>query len=182
MRDIGNYQSQIVLFIGELCHIYYRHSQPEDRQDIAIEVALIAHQRCRGMDEKPEIQFHAWLRKIAKNVIRNWSRREAKFTRNMLDSFDDEHLVGVLAVPADSRTPETNVLLEEKVVAVRNAVSRLPLIYQQTLWLFYAEGLRQGEISKRLGIRPGTVKSRLHSAREQLKIRLKNYFEKSGTP
>ena len=51
-RDIGNYQRQIDHFVTELCPIYYRHSQLEDRQDIAVEVALVAHQRCRELDEK----------------------------------------------------------------------------------------------------------------------------------
>ena len=90
----------------------------------------------------------------------------------MLGSFDDEHLVGILAVPADSRTPETNIVLQEKLVAVRNAVTELSPIHRQLIRLFYAEELPEREISKRLGIQPGTVKSRLCSARRQLKIRL----------
>ena len=180
-RDIGNYQPQIADFVAELCPIYYRHSQPEDREDIAVEVALIAHQRHREVGAKSETEFRAWLHEITRNVIRNWSRREAKLTRKMIGSFDDEHLLGILVEPADSHTPETNSLLQEKLVAARSAVLALPLIHQQIIWLFYAEELPEREISKRLGIQPGTVKSRLHSARKQLKIRLKRYFEVSAS-
>ena len=177
MRDIGNYQSQIALFIGEFCHIYYWHSQPEDRQDITIEVALIAHQRCGEMDEKSETEFRAWLHEITKNVVRNWSRREAKSARNLVGSLDDEHLPNNRELPSEPHRPETDLLLREELAAVRNAVSELRPIYQEVIALFYIQELTEREIGKRLGIQPGTVKSRLHSARKQLKIRLKRYFE-----
>ena len=41
-RDIEKYQREIRGFVSELCHLYYQHSQPEDRSDIHNKVALIA--------------------------------------------------------------------------------------------------------------------------------------------
>ena len=49
-RDIGEYQIQITQFVDELCYVYYKHSQPEDRRDINSEIALIAHQNLEQMD------------------------------------------------------------------------------------------------------------------------------------
>ena len=65
-RDIGEYQIQITQFVDELCYVYYKHSQPEDRRDINSEIALIAHQNLEQMTDESETAFLAWLRGIAK--------------------------------------------------------------------------------------------------------------------
>ena len=174
-RDIGEYHPQIAQFVNELCRIYYRHSQPEDRRDISSEVALIAHQnREQVMDESEEVLL-AWLHEIVKNVVRNWSRREGTAVRRSLGSLDDENF-GAERIPSDSRAPETELLFQERMAVVRDAISELPLIHQQVVWLFYIEELSVKKIAGRLGIRRGTVKSRLYHAREQLATRLAPYF------
>ena len=174
-RDIGEYHPQIAQFVDELCRVYYKHSQPEDRRDISNEVALIAHQNREKVTDESEEAFLAWLHQIAKNVIRNWSRREGTAARRALGSLDDENF-GTEGIPSDSRGPETNLLFQEKMAMVRDAISELSLIHQQVIWLFYIEELSVKKIAGRLGIRKGTVKSRLYHAREQLATRLAPYF------
>lgn len=177
-RDIGEYHPQITRFVDELCRVYYKHSQPEDRRDISSEVALIAHQNREQIADESEGVFLAWLHEIVKNVVRNWSRREGTAARRALGSLDDENF-GAERIPSDSRAPETGLLFQEKRALVRNAISELPLIHQQVIWLFYIEELSVKKIAARLGIRRGTVKSRLYHAREQLATRLASYFAES---
>ena len=90
-RDIGQYHTQITQFVDELCRVYYKHSQPEDRRDINSEIALIAHQNREQVTDESETAFLAWLREIAKNVIRNWSRRQGTVARHALGSLEDEN-------------------------------------------------------------------------------------------
>jgi len=52
------------------------------------------------------------------------------------------------------------------------AIDRLSSIDRQTLMLYYVQGLTGAEIALVLDIAPGTVKSRLHRARNQLKFAL----------
>ena len=177
-RDIGEYQPQIMLFVDELCRVYYRHSQPEDRGDISSEVALIAHQNREKIADESEDAFLAWLHEIVRNVVRNWSRREGTAARRALGSLDDENF-GAERIPSDSRAPDTELLFQERMAAVRDAISELPLIHQQVIWLFYIEELSVKQIAVRLGVRAGTVKSRLYHAREQLATRLASYFAES---
>ena len=177
-RDIGEYHSQIAQFVNELCRIYYKHSQPEDRRDISSEVALIAHQNREQMTDESEEAFLAWLHQIARNIVRNWSRREGTAARRALGSLNDENF-GVERIPSDSRAPETELLFQERMAVVRDAISELPLIHQQVIWLFYIEELSVKEIAGKLGIRKGTVKSRLYHAREQLATHLASYFAES---
>ena len=174
-RDIGKYHSQIAQFVDELCRIYYKHSQPEDRRDISNEVALIAHQNRGQAPDEPETAFLAWLHQIARNVVRNWSRREGTAVRRTIGSLDDENFRPE-GIPSDSHAPETDLLFQERMAVVREAISELPLIHQQVIWLFYIEELSVKKIAGRLGIRKGTVKSRLYHAREQLATCLAPYF------
>jgi RNA polymerase sigma-70 factor (ECF subfamily) len=174
-RDIGQYHTQITQFVDELCRVYYKHSQPEDRRDINSEIALIAHQNREQVTDESETAFLAWLREIAKNVIRNWSRRQGTVARHALGSLDDENF-GDVQIPSDSPTPETHVLLQEQLEVVRDAILELPPIHQQVVWLFYIEELSEKQIAKQLDIQRGTVKSRLHHARRQLATRLAPYF------
>ena len=174
-RDIGKYQAQIAQFVDQLCRVYYKHSQPEDRRDISSEVALIAHQNRERATDESEEAFLAWLHEIARNVVRNWSRREGNAARRALGSLDDENF-GAGQIPSDSHAPETELLFQERMAVVRDAISELPLIHQQVVWLFYIEELSVKKIAARLGIRKGTVKSRLYHAREQLAIHLAPYF------
>ena len=178
-RDIGEYHTQITQFVDKLCRLYYRSSQPEDRRDISSEVALIAHQNREQIAGESEEAFLGWLHEIVKNVVRNWSRREGTATRHSLGSLDDENF-GAERILSDSRAPETDLLFQERMVVVRGAISELPLIHQQVIWLFYIEELSVKKIARRLGIRKGTVKSRLYHAREQLATHLAPYFIENG--
>ena len=177
-RDIGEYQAQIEKFVNELCRTYYKHSQPEDRADIRNEVALIAHQKRDKVEDRNEAEFLAWLREIAKNVIRNWSRREGRIAKRSFGSLDDEDFGESFAqsIESDAPSPEMLVLAQEKIQVIRAAILQLPLIHQQVVWLFYVEELPEKKIAKRLGIRKGTVKSRLHNARKRLVVILEPYI------
>ena len=177
-RDIGEYHTQIVQFVDQLCRAYYKHSQPEDRRDISSEIALIAHQNREKITDESEEAFLGWLYQVAKNVVRNWSRREGTAARRTLGSLDDENF-GTERIPSDSRAPETDLLFQERMTIVRDAISELPLIHQQVIWLFYIDEFSVKKIAAKLGIRKGTVKSRLYHAREQLAMRLAAYFAES---
>jgi RNA polymerase sigma-70 factor, ECF subfamily len=59
--------------------------------------------------------------------------------------------------------------------AVEDAVGELPSLQQEALILFEYEGCTLGEIAEIVGADAGTVKSRLHRAREQLKKALAPY-------
>ena len=128
-RDIGNYLEQITQFVRDLCRIYYRHSQPEDRRDIANEVALIAHENLHKVVERSETEFLGWLHEIAKNVTWNWSRREGTVERTSLGSLDDEASNDDLIrdLPSTTQAPESDVLAQERLETVRDAILDLPL-------------------------------------------------------
>jgi RNA polymerase sigma-70 factor (ECF subfamily) len=66
---------------------------------------------------------------------------------------------------------------EEKDTGVRELMEKLDIRKQVVLSLYYFEQLSVPEISMALKIPKGTVKSRLHSARKELKELWQKYIE-----
>ena len=78
-----------------------------------------------------------------------------------------------LESPLDADPPVCPAL--EIASAVAQAVGALPLLQREAIVLFQYEGLTLEEIAGVVGADIGTVKSRLHRAREALKRRLAPY-------
>jgi RNA polymerase sigma-70 factor (ECF subfamily) len=67
----------------------------------------------------------------------------------------------------DGRNPVESTVSER--IDLANAIRNLPPIHRAAIHLFYVEELSTEEIASVLGVPAGTVKSRLHHAREALK-------------
>lgn len=65
---------------------------------------------------------------------------------------------------------------------VQQALDALPEAFRTALWLREVEGLSYEEIATRLGIPPGTVRSRLSRARERLLAALSHRGEHGRAP
>ena len=168
-RDIGDYHAQLGAFVNRHCHRYYRRSQPEDRLDMRNEVALIAHRRLDEVADRSESEFQAWLSQTSKNVVRNWSRRERTASKHLVTrSATDDHEPLVEMLPGGQPGADAEMISQERVDAVRQAISELSDMHRQVVWLFYIDQMAEKDIATRLGIRRGTVKSRLHTARRLL--------------
>lgn len=72
-------------------------------------------------------------------------------------------------VVAVAASVEEDLLADERAVAVRRAIARLPESQREVLVLFEFEDLSMKEIGAILGLDAGAVKSRLFRARESLK-------------
>lgn len=85
-------------------------------------------------------------------------------------------------VPLDDEggaVPPDLALQAEVTDAVRSAVAALPLLQREALVLFEFEGCSLEEVAAAAGCDTGTVKSRLHRARERLKRSLAPYAKRS---
>jgi RNA polymerase sigma factor (sigma-70 family) len=101
-----------------------------------------------------------WLATIAKRTAIDVYRREARRPASALDDVaaDDPALV---SLPPDLGTLDA-------VWHVRRAIDALPREEATIVRLQHLDGLTQNEISERLGIALGTVKSRSHRAHRKL--------------
>ena len=123
----------------------------------------------------------AWLFKILKNAFINQYRRKAKQPTKVdfedivsyHDGEDNSKLSGFL----DLRQEIFQGMMGDEVTIAINA---LPVDFRTVILLCDVEGFTYEEISKIVDIPIGTVRSRLHRARNMLKEKLRSYAESLG--
>jgi RNA polymerase sigma-70 factor (ECF subfamily) len=111
---------------------------------------------------QPGTNCRAWLITILQRVVSN--RRRAKGRAIVVDDPDDRIAQTVAFVP-----PIPQTLTDE---AVLGTLKRLPLSFQEVIVLCDVEDLSYKEAAAALAIPIGTVMSRLHRGRAQLRAEL----------
>ncbi|MEL6865848.1 MAG: sigma-70 family RNA polymerase sigma factor [Bacteroidota bacterium] len=123
----------------------------------------------------------AWLFKILKNAFINNYRKESKRPTKVdfedIISYHDEEDNTKYSGHIDMRQEIYQSMMGDEVT---NAVNALPVDFRTVILLCDIEGFTYEEISKIIDIPIGTVRSRLHRARNMLKEKLKNYAESMG--
>ena len=83
----------------------------------------------------------------------------------------------------EANIPPGSETASETSAAVQSAIASLPPLQQEALILFEYEGFTLDEIAVMAGVDAGTIKSRLHRARERLRrvlARFKNVGDLHG--
>jgi RNA polymerase sigma-70 factor (ECF subfamily) len=111
--------------------------------------------------------LRAFLFRIATNLVRSEERRERRL-RLLLPL-----LRSAEAVPPAAAA---GLLRQEIHREVAAAIAKVPLRYRVPLVLHEIEGWSYADIAAELDCREGTVKSRIHRGRQQLKQRLEPYW------
>ena len=102
-------------------------------------------------------RFEAWFQRILVNTCRNQLKRGSRL--RMTDIADAPH--PAIDDPGITSSPDREV--------IRSAIAGLGDDHRVILALRYYRDLTVDQIADVLGIRPGTVKSRLHHAQSQLR-------------
>jgi RNA polymerase sigma-70 factor (ECF subfamily) len=118
--------------------------------------------------------FYTWLYRIAVNTALSSLR---KGTRTHEMASEDLELAADESAPRPvseaTEDPMAAVLTAERIELVQKAIQSLAPMYRTLVVLRDLEGLNYEEISQVADIPAGTVKSRLHRARIELKEKLK---------
>jgi RNA polymerase sigma-70 factor (ECF subfamily) len=157
---------------------YHLTYNEEDANDLVQETYLKAY---RFIDRYHEgTNAKAWLFKILKNVFINQYRKKSSRPTKV----DYEEIISYHE--GDNPKYSSYLDLREEMFQdmmgdeVTNAVNTLPVDFRVVLLLCDVEGFTYEEISKIVDIPIGTVRSRLHRARNMLKEKLKEYAESLG--
>ncbi len=118
-----------------------------------------------GQLREPE-RFAGWLRQVAARMAINRATRRVPPA-----SIEDEVLEGAGAHRND---PLDSLIARERASRLWDALERLKPIDREALVAFYINGQSLIEISERLDVPIGTVKRRLHTARNRLKAELQS--------
>ena len=138
---------------------------PEEAEDVAQEAFVKAYSKLATF--KQNSSFYTWLYRIAINIA--ISRHRQKKPKSSLD----EYRLNVGHEPVDETSqPEQRLDLEERAVQVQSALQLLSEEHRTIIVLRELEDMDYDAISDILGLPVGTVRSRLHRARHQLRTHL----------
>jgi len=143
----------------------------EEAKDLAQEVFISVFESIKGLKE--EIKFDAWLTQITLNHCRNrWKylKRRRYFNSDSLDDpieTEEGSMPRTLVDPSDN--PET--LYEKKSIQqfIQRGLLKLKEDQRELVVLRDLQGFSYEEMGELLGLPEGTIKSRLHRARMDLK-------------
>ncbi len=158
---------------------YHLTYNEEDAKDLVQETFMKAYRAIRSYVEGTNAK--AWLFKILKNAYinqyRKKSRRPAKVDFEEFIGYQDKEESSNVSEYQDLRTEIFENLLGDEVTV---AINSLPIDFRTVILLCDVEGFTYEEIAKIIDIPIGTVRSRLHRARNMLKEKLKKYAETQG--
>jgi RNA polymerase sigma-70 factor (ECF subfamily) len=138
----------------------------EEARDLAQDVLIRLH---RGLRRYREGNFEGWLYRTTVNAFRDRLRKRKRLREDKL--------------PDEPPGMRTGVVVEEAIAqgelhdVVQRSLVRLPPEYREAVVLRDLEGRSYDELAEILGIPPGTVRSRIHRGREQLRQLLTPYVD-----
>ena len=166
--------------IDSMYNIAFRLTTDEDdANDLVQDTYLKAFRFISSFEQGTNAK--AWLFRILKNSFINDYRKKSKqpakvdyqeveTTYNSEDAADTSHTV-------DLRADAVQDMIGDEVA---NALNSLPVDFRTVIILCDIEGFTYEEMAKILDIPIGTVRSRLHRARNLLKEKLRNYAGSMG--
>ena len=149
---------------------YRLTGNPYDAQDLTQEVFVRVF---RSLSSYTPGTFEGWLHRITTNLFLDMVRRKARIRFDALPD-DAERLVSSTPGPAQIYD-DTHFDAD-----VQAALDALPPDFRAAVVLCDLEGLSYEEIAATLGIKIGTVRSRIHRGRSQLRAALKHRDPSQG--
>lgn len=135
-------------------YVWYRLDGSSDAEDVLQDIYTIAYLRFDQLKDKNA--FKAWILAIAKNQCTDYFRKRCKVQKIPLEEIPEGKLCyGRQGILVSSPVEDTIALLTER--------------DREILRMVFWQELPQTEIAQKLSIPVGTVKSRLHTAKQHFK-------------
>ena len=156
-RYVGLYSADLTRLCISLC------CNNHDAEDLFQETWFKAMKNYKSYNS--DLPFDKWLFSICVNTFKN--KRKLFYHRNKVDFKSDEEKQAFF-----NSIPNTSDEKFDSYFELHSAVAELPKKLKIVVVLYYFKDYSAKEIAGILGIPEGTVKSRMQSAREQIKRRL----------
>ena len=144
-----------------------RHDAEDLTQEVFVRVFRSLHTYRPG-------NFEGWLHRITTNLFLDQARRRSRIRFDGLPEDADNRLPGAGAGPEDRSLERTFD------ADVEQALQALPADFRAAVVLCDVEGLSYEEIAQALGVKMGTVRSRIHRGRAMLREALAHRAPSEG--
>ena len=150
---------------------YRLTGNPHDAEDLTQEVFVRVF---RSLSSYTPGTFEGWLHRITTNLFLDQARRKAKIRFDALADDADQRL------PGRAVSPDLALMDAHFDDDVEAALASLPPDFRAAVVLCDIEGLSYEEIADVLGLKLGTVRSRIHRGRAMLRKALAHRAPQAG--
>ena len=147
----------------------------DEAMDIAQETFVRVHRYLPSF--KGDSSFFTWTYRIAMNLCLDAQRRKGRLERVDVEQGDEAEIEAAMDPPSAALAgPQRQALNAELRDRIEEALASLSENHRAILLLREVEGLSYEDLAKVLGIRKGTVMSRLFHARLKMQSKLREYL------
>jgi RNA polymerase sigma-70 factor, ECF subfamily len=137
----------------------------EDARDVVQEAFLHAYQSLHSF--KGDSLFFTWLYRIAINTAISLQRKQKPMLR-LQASGDEKSTIEPLDASEMNR-PDYSLQVAEEEQRIQYALSKLSAEHRAVLVMKDMDGIKYEDMAETLGVPVGTIRSRLHRARLELR-------------
>ena len=177
--DVAAFDQLILKYRGRLYGVVYNMtSNREDAADLTQDAFIKAFQSINRF--QGQSSFFTWLYRIAINSTLTHLRKNRLRTFFSLEKVDEEDRQSAEVIEAltDNSGAERDTYVRELQEKLNEAMQKLSIKHRTVVPLFEIDGLSHQEIAEVMNCSVGTVRSRLHYAKQLLQSELQPYIRK----
>jgi len=133
-------------------------------RDLSQDIFIRVHRSLGKYD--PTYPFTSWIYRVGSNLCIDWIRKKKLRTVSLDAPIGGDEEGATRDVEDPAQDPSRDVEERERAALLGEALTRLPEAHQLVLILRHQQDLSYEEIARTLDIPLGTVKARIHRARE----------------
>lgn len=174
--DVAAFDRLIVKYRERVFGVVYNlTANREDASDLTQDSFIKAFQSINRF--QGNCSFFTWLYRIAVNTSLSHLRKNRLRTFFSLEKIhEDGTNVQILDQLTDKKGADRDTYLQELKEKLNEALQKLSIPHRTVITLFEIDGLSHSEIAEIMGCSEGTVRSRLHYAKQFLQGELGKYL------
>ncbi len=177
--DVAAFDQLILKYRERLFGVIYNMtSNREDASDLTQDAFIKAFQSINRF--QGQSSFFTWLYRIGINSTLTHLRKNRLRTFFSLEKVDEEDRQSAEVIDAltDKSGADRDVFVHELQEKLNEAMQKLSIKHRTVVTLFEIDGLSHQEIAEVMNCSVGTVRSRLHYAKQLLQAELQPYIRK----
>ena len=174
------FERDALQYMNQLYAAAMRYTRnPEDAQDLVQDTYAKAYTSFHQFE--PGTNLKAWLYRVLTTTFINNYRKDQRRPQTSDSELEDWQLAEASSHTSDQGKSTEDVVLENLPDSdIKNALAQIPEEFRMVVYLADVEGFSYKEIAEIVGVPTGTVMSRLHRGRKQLREKLADYARERG--